>query len=175
MIDTSLINRLIKSLLTDLLPESDLNLILCGSRIRQLSVHGTAYFNECLKQYDLSETVWFALLITYAHEQHEILPSELSRILCLTRTSGTRLSDELVEKGWAVRRAHVSDRRKIMLQLTDAGIEKIHLVNPKMIERRNMFYSVLNQEEVDTLAHLLNKLLEQAKSLNSSERNNYKK
>lgn len=143
------------------IPTMDVDLILYNRLIRQLAIRTTACFNECLRQHGLTESLWHALLAVYACPQHEILPSELSALLDLTRTSATRLSDDLVQRGWVVRQTHGGDRRKIMLCLTDAGIAKIHSVGPHTQTLRHRLWSALAKPEQQQLQSLLQRLLEQ--------------
>ncbi len=147
--------------LSQQIPGMEVDLILHGRLIRQLAVRTTQCFNECLKQHGLTESLWYALLAVYARPQHALLPTELSEILDLTRTSATRLSDELVQQGWVERRAHRGDRRKITLHLTAAGEAKIHHVSPHTNALRRQLWSGLAAPERQQLHGLLQKLLHQ--------------
>ena len=52
--------------------------------------------NRCLKAEGITESLWYALLFVYVSPNREIMPSHLSDLLNLTRTSATRLADENV-------------------------------------------------------------------------------
>ena len=154
------LNHALQSL-SQQIPGLEVDLILHGRLIRQLAVRTTQCFNECLKRHGLTESLWYALLAVYAHPEHALLPSELSEILDLTRTSATRLSDELVQQGWVERRAHSGDRRKITLHLTAAGEAKIHHVSPHTNALRHQLWSGLDASERRQLHSLLQTLLHQ--------------
>ena len=146
------------------MPSMDVELILLSRLVRLLNCNVSSQLNECLRQHGLSESLWLALLAIYAQPEHKILPSKLSEVLSLTRTSATRLSDELVHHGWVERYNHPSDRRKVTLQLTDKGEQLILSVSPHTNATRHRMWSVLDADERATLQQLLNKLLAQESS-----------
>lgn len=141
------------------LPSMDVDLILTNRLIRQVANRTTICFNDCLKKHDLNETLWYALLAIYARSGRNMLPSQLSNILNLTRTSATRLSDELVHRGWVVRQAHAKDRRKITLHLTEAGIHKVESVSPQTNALRQQLWASISPEQQQQLRAVLNTLL----------------
>ena len=145
--------------LSQQIPGMEVDLILHGRLIRQLAVRTTQCFNECLKQHGLTESLWYALLAVYARPEHALLPSELSEILDLTRTSATRLSDEMVERGWIERSINEKDRRQIVLKLTEKGENFIKEVEPHMAKGRMPLWEDFKEEEFAQLQHLLSKLL----------------
>ena len=71
--------------------------------------------NENLKAFGINENLWFSLMAVYVSPNSEILPSRLSDLMDLTRTSATRLSDDMVERGWVERYINQKDRRQIVL------------------------------------------------------------
>ncbi|WP_066566062.1 MarR family transcriptional regulator [Snodgrassella sp. CFCC 13594] len=148
------------SVLSAKMPSMNVDLILLGRLSRLLHTRITNQLNDCLRQHGLTESLWHALLAVYAQPKHEILPSELSDVLNLTRTSATRLSDELVMNGWATRYTHPKDRRKITLKLTDAGEKLIQEVSPDTNAVRRQIWSALSADEQQQLRCLLQKLLE---------------
>ncbi|PXY98532.1 MarR family transcriptional regulator [Snodgrassella alvi] len=141
------------------MPSMNVQLVMLSRLIRLVhtSIHGE--LNERLHKHHLSESLWHALLAVYSRPNHEILPSELSSILNLTRTSATRLSDELVLNGWATRSTHPYDRRKITLKLTKAGEDLIQTVSPETNEVHRRVWSALSEPEYEQLQQLLTKLL----------------
>lgn len=144
------------------MPSLNVELVMLSFLIRLVHTNIHIEHNERLHQHNLSESLWHALLAIYAHSNHEILPSELSNILHLTRTSATRLSDELVQNKWITRTTHPVDRRKIMLKLTDAGEKLIQKVSPETNEVHHRIWSDLTKEECEQLQQLLSKLLNAA-------------
>lgn len=147
------------AVLSKKMPAMRVDLVFLGSLTRLLHTQISSQINACLSEHGLSESLWYAVLAIYAHPNHEILPSELSEVLQLTRTSATRLSDELVAKGWITRYTHPQDRRKITLRLTEAGEALIQRVSPKTNQVRSQFWSRLDATEKTQLKALLKKAL----------------
>ena len=141
------------------MPSLNVELVMLSRLIRLVHTSIHSELNARLHRHNLSESLWHALLSTYARPNHEILPSELSDILHLTRTSATRLSDELVQNKWITRTTHPVDRRKIMLRLTDAGEQLIQKVSPETNEVHHRIWSALSKQECGQLQQLLSKLL----------------
>ena len=77
----------------------------------------------------------------------------------MTRTSATRLSDEMVEHGWVVRHINEQDRRQIVLSLTETGETFIKDMNAKNPLSRNDLWVDFSDEELDQFQSLLFKLL----------------
>ena len=115
--------------------------------------------NELLKEFGINENLWFAVLAVYVSPNQEILPSQLSDLLDLTRTSATRLSVEMVERGWIERSINEKDRRQIVLKLTEKGENFIKEVEPHMAKGRMPLWEDFKEEEFAQLQHLLSKLL----------------
>jgi MarR family transcriptional regulator, negative regulator of the multidrug operon emrRAB len=141
------------------MPSMNVQLVMLSRLVHLVNTTIQSELNERLRKHHLSESLWHALLAIYARPNHEILPSELSSILNLTRTSATRLSDVLVLNGWATRTTHPFDRRKITLKLTKAGENLIQLVSPETNEVRRRVWSALSEPEYEQLQQLLTKLL----------------
>ena len=131
-----------------------------AARFLQISAERmSAHQNKCLREFGINENLWFALLIVYISPRHEILPSRLSDLMDLTRTSATRLSDEMVERGWIERSINEKDRRQIVLKLTEKGENFIKEVEPHMAKGRMPLWEDFKEEEFAQLQHLLSKLL----------------
>ena len=107
----------------------------------------------------LNENLWFSLMAVYVSPNSEILPSRLSDLMDLTRTSATRLSDDMVERGWVERYINQKDRRQIVLKLTPSGETFIHKVWPQIARQSGQAWEDFTKEDYDTLQHLLGKLL----------------
>lgn len=147
--------------LSSKLPSVNIELILLSYLTRLLNTRIISLLNDCLREHGLTESLWQAMVVIYSQPEHEILPSELSDILNMTRTCITRLSDELVQNNWVVRYTHAHDRRKITLKLTAAGEELIRRVTPHTNKIRQKVWSALDATEQKQLHHVLQKLLHQ--------------
>ncbi|MGB4882801.1 MAG: MarR family transcriptional regulator [Neisseria sp.] len=147
------------NLLAERLPEFSESRAANARLLRITSDRMSAHINESLKDFGLSENLLYALLAVYVSPNCQILPSRLSDLLDLTRTSATRLSDEMVEHGWVVRHINEQDRRQIVLSLTEKGETFIKDMNAKNPLSRNDLWVDFSDEELDQFQSLLFKLL----------------
>jgi DNA-binding MarR family transcriptional regulator len=69
----------------------------------------------------------------------------------------TRVIDQLEEKGFIERLRRDRDRRKVELQLTDAGRKVIESLVPLVVEQLNIVLQDFSSEEVQLLTRLLMK------------------
>ena len=99
------------------------------------------------------------MMAVYVSPNSEILPSRLSDLMDLTRTSATRLSDDMVERGWVERHINQQDRRQIVLKLTPEGEAFIQQVWPQISSKSGEAWQDFTDEDYAQLHILLSKLL----------------
>jgi DNA-binding MarR family transcriptional regulator len=84
---------------------------------------------------------------------------DLAQEVVLTQSGITRLLSGLEEAGWVERASCASDRRVVYADLTDAGYEKLRAAARTHLEGiRQLFSSRFSDEELETLAGLLERL-----------------
>ncbi|MHB1676726.1 MAG: MarR family transcriptional regulator [Sulfuriferula sp.] len=115
--------------------------------------------NHNLQPYGINDTVWTALIMLYSSPDHFIYPSDLSHIIVSSRTNITRLADEMVEKGWVSRQGCESDRRKIILTLTDTGIALVEAIIPKQWAIYEDIWQGFSAAERDNMEAMQRKLV----------------
>ena len=115
--------------------------------------------NHNLHPYGLNDTVWTALMMLYSSPERFIYPSDLSHIIVSSRTNITRLADEMVEKGWVSRQGCESDRRKIILTLTPAGIALVEKVVPRQWTLYEAMWQGFSAEDKDHIEQVFHTLL----------------
>ena len=86
-------------LLSGRLPEFSEQQTQSGRLLRVVTERLSSHLNDSLKEFGINENLWFAMMAVYVSPNSEILPSRLSDLMDLTRTSATRLSDEMVKRG----------------------------------------------------------------------------
>ncbi|NOL48753.1 MarR family winged helix-turn-helix transcriptional regulator [Pelistega europaea] len=145
-------------------PELNPDLVLLGNLIHLLQTKINSSIDGYLKKYGLSISSWYGLWAIYSRPENELQPSEMSKILNLSRTSITRLSDEMVEKGWLIRYAQPEDRRKVTLKLTHTAEKLLKETLPVVSDIRNKIWSELEVNELQELKRLLLKTLMVKKS-----------
>jgi len=119
----------------------------------------SSHLNENLKAFGINENLWFSLMAVYVSPNSEILPSRLSDLMDLTRTSATRLSDEMVSRGWVARYINQQDRRQIVLKLPPEGEVFIQKVWPQVSSTSQEAWKDFTDEDYNQLQYLLGKLL----------------
>jgi DNA-binding MarR family transcriptional regulator len=84
----------------------------------------------------------------------------LAEVLTIDRTNLVGLLNELEQAGWIVRRRSVQDRRRHVVELTDAGREKLAHADMLLAAVENEIFSGLDNDERETLYGLLFKASE---------------
>ncbi|KAB7709423.1 MarR family transcriptional regulator [Plesiomonas shigelloides] len=117
--------------------------------------------NEALKRYQLNDTLFTALVLLYTSEHYSLQPSELSNLLNTSRTSATRIADELVARGWISRELLDGDRRCFQLTLNETGLAFMQSLLPEQRQRLRNLWAPFSTEEKQQFEYLLHKLLQQ--------------
>ena len=73
--------------LSDRLPQFSEQQTRAGRMLRVVTERLSSHLNDNLKVYGINENLWFALMAVYVSPNSEILPSRLSDLMDLTRTS----------------------------------------------------------------------------------------
>ena len=146
-------------LLSGRLPEFSEQQTQVGRLLRIVTERLSDHLNENLNVLGINENLWFAMMAVYVSPNSEILPSRLSDMMDLTRTSATRLSDEMVERGWVERHINQQDRRQIVLKLTPEGEAFIQKVWPQVSSKSGEAWQDFTNEDYAQLQYLLSKLL----------------
>lgn len=124
--------------------------------------------NHNLQPYDLNETVWTALMMLYSSPDNFIYPSDLSHVIASSRTNVTRLADEMVERGWVSRQGCESDRRKIILTLTPAGLTLVEAILPSQWQLYETIWQDFNIEEKNLLEALEHRFIQSLSKLHAN-------
>ncbi|MFC0180463.1 transcriptional repressor MprA [Thorsellia kenyensis] len=125
--------------------------------------------NRILKEYNITETIFIALIIIDSKIEKMIQPSLLSEILGLSKTSATRIADELVKNKWVERYYTKEDRRCIFLKITPHGLEFLERIRPKQFENLVTICSALDENEQIIFEKLSRKILAKVESLENQE------
>ncbi|AUG99674.1 transcriptional repressor MprA [Pectobacteriaceae bacterium CE70] len=115
--------------------------------------------NRILKEQDINETLFMALITLEAQENYSIQPSELSAALGSSRTNATRIADELEKRGWIERKESDSDRRCLHLFMTEKGKAFLNELLPPQYRSLHFLCSILENDEQKQLEVLMRKLL----------------
>lgn len=123
--------------------------------------------DQNLQPYGVNDTIWTALVMLYSSPEHFIYPSDLSHIIDASRTSITRFADDMVKKGWISRAGCETDRRKILLTLTDAGMALVESVMPLQWQLYQNVWQDFSSAEKTLMEKLQRKLVTSLSALDN--------
>ncbi len=115
--------------------------------------------SEVLRPHGLCYKNYLIMVMLYSHPDSTANPSELCLGMAETRSNMTRLTDELVERGWAQRITNSADRRRVDLSLTAAGEALLQTVMPRLRAHIAQIYGAFSESELDQLERSLLKLV----------------
>ena len=85
-------------------------------------------------------------------------PNQIAERLILSRASVTSLLDSLERRGYVRRLPHTSDRRMLLIALTDAGRKVAHEFRVVVHQHQKAWLGVLTEQEQDQLIGALHRL-----------------
>lgn len=98
-------------------------------------------------------------ILAILSEQKSMTQKELQEILQIQPGSVSEILTKLEEKGMILRKKDEEDKRRVVLELTDAGREASAACKKQEEQRRHLF-DALDESEKEQLNQLLGKLLE---------------
>ncbi|MFX4272106.1 MarR family winged helix-turn-helix transcriptional regulator [Propionibacteriaceae bacterium Y1685] len=117
-------------------------------------------WSEQLAPYGLTPHQWRGL-----HTLHRIGTPvrlrELAERLHIAPRSATEVVDQLVERDLVTRAADSTDRRAILVELTDSGQDLVARIRAARRERADVFFGTLGRAEQKELGKLLQRLVDQ--------------
>lgn len=113
-------------------------------------------FKEEFEGYDLTPQQFG--LLGFLWQEDGLTQAELSAKSQIDRTTMGGLIDRLEKEGLVARRSHPEDRRAYKICLTDKGKALETELTPLAEKAQNNFISKLDQQELETLKSLLEKI-----------------
>jgi DNA-binding MarR family transcriptional regulator len=114
--------------------------------------HGTVF-----KQFDIQGQHYNVLRILKGKHPEPVSPGYIKEVILDKGADLTRLVDKLVKLGLVFRNICPDNKRKIHLNLTDAGLNKLQNISEHLNNQYDKFRH-LTDEEYSTLSHLLDKM-----------------
>ncbi len=109
------------------------------------------------------------LLMHLKRRNDPVLPSELSEAMSVSTARVTRLLNALEERGLIQRSMDLSDRRKIVVKLTEAGERYLKEVYKRTHRRASAVIDALGAEETETFIRIAEKIVDISRSLSDEE------
>lgn len=111
-----------------------------------------------VEQHGLSDGRFRVLLVLLKAGDDTLTPSDIAERAGVTRATVTGLLDGLERSGLIQRQSHRSDRRRILVTLTPAGMERMAAAVPNYFSGVQKVMSCLQPCERDALLQLMDKL-----------------
>lgn len=137
------------------LPSTTRSLPIAMLRARETMM---APIRHMLQKADVTEQQWRVLRVLAERGTSD--PKDLAQEACLLNPSLTRIMQLLEKKGLIVRKGHPSDRRKVLLDVTDEGRALLKEFAPESQAIFARLEEQYGRERIDQLLDLLNALSE---------------
>jgi len=121
--------------------------------------------SSLLLPFDLSPATGLVLSII-ADSESSVSPNHIAARLIISRASVTSLLDTLEKRGYVKRQPHPSDRRMLLVELTNSGRQVANQFRPIVHQHQKVWLNVLNEKEQEQLIQTLHRL--QASLIDSS-------
>ncbi|MCJ0741820.1 MarR family winged helix-turn-helix transcriptional regulator [Pedobacter montanisoli] len=112
--------------------------------------------------YNITIDQW--LILKSLSEESSLTQSDMSRVLFKDAASITRIVFLLEKKGYIKRKVNPADRRKALLQLTEAGLKITVDVNEVALKNRAKALKGISLEKINEMRNLLHQIMENCKS-----------
>ena len=110
-----------------------------------------------LLPFDLSPATGLVLSIL-ADSETPMSPNLIADRLIISRASVTSLLDSLEKRGYVKRQPHPSDRRMLLVELTDSGRRVANQFRPVVHQQEKVWLNALNEKEQAQLIEMLQRL-----------------
>ena len=117
--------------------------------------------NRFFEEYDLSNTKFNILVILYkGHkgQKEKMYMSKIGERMLLSNANITGLVDRLEKQGFVKRVRSSEDRRKIVIEITEAGVERVERVIEDYVIWSEKLMKTLGTDEKKYMVELLEKI-----------------
>lgn len=113
--------------------------------------------SDLLQPFDLSPSSGLVLSVL-ADSEAPLSPNQIAERLIISRASVTSLLDSLERRGYIQRTPHSSDRRMLLIELTDTGRRMADEFRPIVHRQQTEWLSTIGEDDKDQLIHVLHRL-----------------
>lgn len=118
-----------------------------------------------LKHFDHKLNISQVILLEYIKRNGHAKPSDIAKALGFTYGAITTMTNKLVEMEYVVRINHLGDRRVVMLNITETGLQLLEEAESVGKQVRNAVYDILSEEELKQMKQIQEKLLNHVASI----------
>ena len=112
---------------------------------------------DLVQPFDLTPSSGLVLGIL-ADLEEPLPPNKIAERLIISRASVTSLIDSLERRGYVRRAPHSTDRRMLLIELTDAGRQVAHDFRLLVHQHQKAWMAVLTEQEQDQLVDTLHRI-----------------
>jgi DNA-binding MarR family transcriptional regulator len=112
---------------------------------------------DVVQPFDLTPSSGLVLGIL-ADAESPLPPNQIAERLIISRATVTGLLDSLERRGYVRRLPHSTDRRMLLIELTDAGHQVAHEFRLQVHRQQKAWLAALDEQEQDQLIHVLHRL-----------------
>ncbi len=136
-------------------PDADITAVSSFLHLLRVATDLSVALDACLSKHGLLQGRWWVLILLMREEDYASTPSELAEKAGVSRATMTGLIDGLAQPG-LVRRVYTkSDRRSVLIVLTDAGQAKLDVVMPDYYQRLRLCMKGLSDVQRGQLQQML--------------------
>lgn len=139
-------------------PTAPLEQILLFRLIVMLGREYSALFDRVLRPRGLNETDFRVLAMIFAQPEGMANPGNLCAGVAQSPANMTRIADNLVERGLITRVPSESDRRRMVLRITEPGEKLLQQCLPLTSDLVRRTFSCLSAEEIRSVIGQLKKV-----------------
>jgi len=130
--------------------ECAMNLVLTAGLLEK-------HIASLIRPFNLSPATGLVLSIL-ADSETPLSPNNIADRLIISRASVTSLLDSLEKRGFVKRQPHLSDRRMLLVELTNSGRQVANQFRPIVHQHQKVWLKALNENEQEQLIQMLHRL-----------------
>ena len=139
-------------------PDLDLPALMSCIALLRAGSDMLAALERILGRCGLSQGRFLTLIVLNRDPREEFTPSDLAERVGVTRATMTGLLDTLARDGWVERVQHGGDRRRVVVRLTQEGLENLGGILPPYYQAISSIMAGLSREEHTALVEVLSKV-----------------
>ncbi|MBA1435218.1 MarR family winged helix-turn-helix transcriptional regulator [Bombilactobacillus bombi] len=118
----------------------------------------TKLYAQFFEKFNLTESKFLVLMLLYRENNHSLLPSQIAQKAGITRATVTTLLDGLVSMGLVLRYPDESDRRRLIIKLSNKGEKNASEILPLHYKLTSLITSFLSVDESRKILLFINKI-----------------
>ena len=114
-------------------------------------------FRPLLSKHNFTEQQWRVLRVL--GEKGPCEAGQLAEEACILSPSLSRIINTLIENKFIVKKSDINDRRKIILAVSEHGIEKLETIKPEYLAILKSIQKRYGEEKIEKILNLLSEII----------------